>query len=96
MQPVRAQACLICMATLKKKDGRKMYLEASIDDLDTGDHYIDASSLFINMKTAAQLHGDEGGPLPKKPPADLDMGGSDPTQWHTEPRYMNILKGIGM
>jgi hypothetical protein len=64
-------------------EGRKMFLEASLEDVETGEHYVDSTALFINMKPQNVIPNmvQEG----SKPLGDLDMGPTDVTQWREKP-----------
>ena len=50
MQPMPAQIPVLCTAKVQKMEGRKVFVEASIGDLEGGVHYADATALFILMQ----------------------------------------------
>lgn len=54
MQPAPAEGSVLCTAKLTKLEGRKVLLEASVDDLTSGDRYVDATSLFIDLPPKPQ------------------------------------------
>lgn len=65
-----------------------MFLEARIDDLDSGAHYVDATALFINMRPQSEEKGSAEEATPDqsmKPFGDVDAGPTDRKQWHMEP-----------
>ena len=100
LQPVPTQACLLCTAKLVKMEGRKMFLEASISDTNTEAKYVDSTTLFINMKNklpqSTPSNAADSTTESSQPTADIDTGPKDISQWHSEPRYVNLLKDIGL
>lgn len=49
-KPMPAQIPVLCTAKVQKMEGRKVFVEASIGDLEGGAHYADATALFILMQ----------------------------------------------
>lgn len=100
LQPVPTQACLLCTAKMVKMEGRKMFLEASISDINSEALYVESTTLFINMKQkevkAEPTKPPEKSERGSEPAGDIDAGPQDINQWHSEPRYANLLKGLGL
>jgi hypothetical protein len=91
LQPVPTQPCVICTSKLSKQEGRKLFLEASIDDIEGKEHYVDSTALFINMKANTEsIVTDNSGPL-----ATLQTQ-PDISDWNDCPRYSNVCKEIGL
>ena len=96
LQPVPREACLLCRAKMVKMEGRKMFLEATLSDINSAAVYVESTTLFINMKQK-EVKAEPTNPPEKSEAAQkLDMGPQDVTQWHSEPRYTNLLKDIGL
>ena len=91
VQPVPTGACIVCTTTLAKQEGRKLFLEAKVTDLEGNDHYTDGTALFINLRESADTIVK---PSEKQPLNDLRAKG-DPETWHEGPRYDSLVKGIG-
>lgn len=83
-----------------KMEGRKMFLEATITDTNTEVTYVDSTTLFINMKKkfpqSTPVETVKDVTVESKPSDDIDTGPVDISQWHSEPRYVNLLKDIGL
>lgn len=91
VQPVPTESCVLCSARLAKTEGRKMFLAASITDMDSKEHYVDSEALFINMKAGAEsIVKKASGPL-----GDLSVE-TDVSKWNDEPRYSSICKDLGL
>eukprot|EP00892_Ulva_mutabilis_P010389 jgi/Ulvmu1/7722/UM039_0028.1 len=99
-KPVPREACLFCTAKMVKMEGRKMFLEAVMTDINSEAVYVDSTTLFINIKhKEVKAEAVEPPKNSEACPQDADqpdMGPEDVTQWHSEPRYTNLLKHIGL
>jgi hypothetical protein len=51
VQPMPAASRVLCTAKVAKIEGRKVFVEASIDDLDSDEHLVDATALFILLQS---------------------------------------------
>jgi hypothetical protein len=51
VQPMPATAKVLCTAKIQKIEGRKVFVEASIDDLNSEEHFVDATALFILLQS---------------------------------------------
>lgn len=50
MQPMPAKGSVLCTAKVQKIEGRKVFVEATIDDLDSEERFVDATALFILLQ----------------------------------------------
>lgn len=100
LQPVPREACLLCTAKMVKMEGRKMFLEATMCNINSETVYVESSTLFINMKQkevlAESTKPPEASDNGLQDTGQADMGPQDVSQWHSEPRYTNLLKHIGL
>ena len=54
MQPMPAQSPVLCTAKVQKMEGRKVFVEASLDGLDCKTHFADATALFILLPSQSK------------------------------------------
>jgi hypothetical protein len=92
VQPVPQGSRIICTSQISKIEGRKMFMEAALRDLEEVAHYVDSTALFINMKPK---HDSIVKSHQKEAFRDLREN-SDPEKWNDGPRYTNLVKGIGL
>lgn len=96
VQPVPTSACVVCKAKLTKQEGRKMFMEATLGDVQGQPHYVDSTALFINLKpNADSIVKDAEGASPL---GDLQIREqkADKETWNDAPRYQNLCKDVGL